>query len=81
DKGDPYYPVPTPENAALYAKYQELAEATTEVKFLGRLGTYKYYNMDQVVAQALSTYRKIIGLKSTASNGRSRVPATELAPA
>ena len=41
-EGDPYYPVPTPENAALYAKYQELAEATSSVQFLGRLGTYKY---------------------------------------
>jgi UDP-galactopyranose mutase len=61
DQGDPYYPVPTPENAALYAKYQELAEATSEVVFLGRLGTYKYYNMDQVVAQALSVYARMAG--------------------
>ena len=59
--GDPYYPVPKPENAALYKTYQELAEATPGVHFLGRLGTYKYYNMDQVVAQALAFYRKIIG--------------------
>ena len=61
DQGDPYYPVPTPENAALYAKYQELAEATSEVMFLGRLGTYKYYNMDQVVAQALTAYARMAG--------------------
>jgi UDP-galactopyranose mutase len=61
DQGDPYYPVPTPENAALYAKYQELAEATSDVVFLGRLGTYKYYNMDQVVAQALATYARMAG--------------------
>jgi UDP-galactopyranose mutase len=61
DQGDPYYPVPTPENAALYAKYQELADAATEVKFLGRLGTYKYYNMDQVVAQALAVYSRMAG--------------------
>ena len=60
-QGDPYYPVPTPENAALYAKYQQLAEATSEVQFLGRLGTYKYYNMDQVVAQALAVYSKMAG--------------------
>jgi UDP-galactopyranose mutase len=79
DDGDPYYPVPRPENAELYRKYRALAEETEGVWFVGRLATYKYYNMDQVVAQALSTYRKIIGLKSTASNGRSRVPATELA--
>ena len=58
DEGDPYYPVPTAANAALYAKYQALAEATPEVRFLGRLGTYKYYNMDQVVAQALALYSR-----------------------
>ena len=61
DQGDPYYPVPTPENAALYAKYKELAEATSEVQFVGRLGTYKYYNMDQVVAQALAVYSRMSG--------------------
>src|SRR4051812_18367816 len=59
--GDPYYPVPRPENAALYKRYQELAEQTPGVHFLGRLGTYKYYNMDQVVAQALTLYKKILG--------------------
>jgi UDP-galactopyranose mutase len=60
--GDPYYPIPRPENAALYRKYQELAEATPGVHFIGRLGTYKYYNMDQVVAQALTLYSKLVGL-------------------
>jgi UDP-galactopyranose mutase len=60
-EGDPYYPVPRPENAALYKKYQELAEATRGVHFLGRLGTYKYYNMDQVVAQALTLCAKLSG--------------------
>ncbi|HEY9465586.1 MAG TPA: UDP-galactopyranose mutase [Vicinamibacterales bacterium] len=61
-EGDPYYPVPQPQNAALYRKYQELAEATSGVHFLGRLGTYKYYNMDQVVAQALTFYAKLVGV-------------------
>jgi len=61
-EGDPYYPVPRAENAALYKKYQALAEATPGVHFLGRLGTYKYYNMDQVVAQALTFYSKLGGL-------------------
>jgi UDP-galactopyranose mutase len=61
-EGDPYYPVPRPENAALYRQYQELGEATPGVHFLGRLGTYKYYNMDQVVAQALTLYSKIVGV-------------------
>ena len=60
-EGDPYYPVPRPENAALYKQYQALAEATPGVHFLGRLGTYKYYNMDQVVAQALTLYTKLSG--------------------
>jgi UDP-galactopyranose mutase len=61
-EGDPYYPIPTAENAALYRKYQELADATPHVRFVGRLGTYRYYNMDQVIAQALSTFAKIAGL-------------------
>ncbi len=54
DAGDPYYPVPRPENQALYQRYHELAQATPNVRFCGRLGTYRYYNMDQVVAQALA---------------------------
>src|SRR5215207_1803474 len=58
--GDPYYPVPQPQNAALYRQYQELAAVTPGVHFLGRLGTYKYYNMDQVVAQALTLYSKLL---------------------
>jgi len=59
DEGDPYYPVPRPENAAIYARYKALAEATPGVHFVGRLATYKYYNMDQVVAQALKLYRTL----------------------
>ena len=62
-EGDPYYPVPRPENAELYKKYQALAEEEKHVHFAGRLATYKYYNMDQVVAQALSLYKKIRGEK------------------
>jgi UDP-galactopyranose mutase len=57
--GDPYYPVPNPENAELYKKYDSLARATRDVLFVGRLATYKYYNMDQVVGQALATFRRI----------------------
>ena len=59
DHGDPYYPVPRPENAELSRRYQVLASATPGVHFAGRLGTYKYYNMDQVVAQALKLYTKL----------------------
>ncbi|HEY9779126.1 MAG TPA: UDP-galactopyranose mutase [Leptolyngbyaceae cyanobacterium] len=58
-EGDPYYPVPRPENAELYKKYKDLADATPGVHFVGRLATYKYYNMDQVVAQALTVYNKL----------------------
>jgi UDP-galactopyranose mutase len=60
-EGDPYYPIPQAANAALYRRYQELADATPGVHFVGRLGTYKYYNMDQVVAQALTVFAKISG--------------------
>ncbi|PSB39701.1 UDP-galactopyranose mutase, partial [filamentous cyanobacterium Phorm 6] len=58
-EGDPYYPVPRPENAEVYKKYKALADATPGVSFVGRLATYRYYNMDQVVAQALTTYTQI----------------------
>lgn len=59
DVGDPYYPIPCEENRALYRQYQALAAAQTGVHFVGRLATYQYYNMDQVVGQALSTFRRI----------------------
>ncbi len=58
-EGDPYYPVPRPENQEIYKKYKALADATPDVYFVGRLATYKYYNMDQCVAQALSVYKQI----------------------
>ena len=58
-EGDPYYPVPRPENQALFKKYEALALAEPEVTFVGRLATYRYYNMDQVVGQALSTFRRL----------------------
>ncbi len=58
-EGDPYYPIPRPENAELYRQYQALAEAEPDVHFVGRLATYKYYNMDQVVAQALTLFDEI----------------------
>jgi UDP-galactopyranose mutase len=66
-EGDPYYPVPRPENAELFKKYQLLTMAAKNVHFVGRLATYKYYNMDQVVAQSLTLYKKII---STHENGK-----------
>ena len=73
-EGDPYYPVPRKENAELYAKYKALADETPDVHFVGRLATYKYYNMDQIVAQALTVYAKICGAK------RAQAARAELAP-
>jgi UDP-galactopyranose mutase len=58
-EGEPYYPIPRRENALLYQKYEALADAETDVWFVGRLATYRYYNMDQVVGQALATFRRI----------------------
>ena len=58
-EGDPYYPVPRAENQALYKQYEALADANPNVTFVGRLATYRYYNMDQVVGQALAAVRRI----------------------
>ena len=58
-EGDPYYPIPRPENQALYKRYEALADETENVTFVGRLATYRYYNMDQIVGQALATFRRI----------------------
>ncbi len=58
-EGDPYYPIPKPENQELFKKYERLALATPDVWFVGRLATYRYYNMDQIVGQALATFRRI----------------------
>lgn len=58
-EGDPYYPIPKAENQVLYKRYEALADQTKNVTFVGRLATYKYYNMDQVVGQALAAFRRI----------------------
>jgi UDP-galactopyranose mutase len=63
-EGDPYYPIPRPENAEIYRQYHELAAQTPNVHFAGRLATYKYYNMDQVVAQALTLFSKLAQRKA-----------------
>ncbi len=60
-KGDePYYPVNNEENNALYEKYRLLAEETEGVYFGGRLGKYKYYDMDDVIADALKDAAEIL---------------------
>ena len=55
-----YYPIPTPETAALYRRYAEKAEGLENVSFIGRLATYRYYNMDQVVGMALTEFEKLM---------------------
>jgi UDP-galactopyranose mutase len=62
DEGDPYYPVPRPENQELYQRYNGLAALERDVLFVGRLAEYRYYNMDQVVARALMVFEKIISV-------------------
>ena len=64
-EGDPYYPIPRAENQLLYKKYEALADATPNVTFVGRLATYRYYNMDQVVGQALAAFRRIDAERTT----------------
>jgi UDP-galactopyranose mutase len=58
-EGDPYYPIPRPENQELFKRYEALADETGGVTFVGRLATYRYYNMDQIVGQALATFRRM----------------------
>jgi UDP-galactopyranose mutase len=77
-EGDPYYPVLNPETAEVYKAYKSLADTTPDVHFVGRLATYKYYNMDQVVAQALAEFERIMGRKApngsaVCKNGQSAV--------
>jgi len=86
-EGDPYYPVPRRENTERYLQYKELADATPNVHFVGRLATYKYYNMDQVVGQALALFDRIaatqrdvlIGIE-TAPTWRTTAPRPAAAP-
>jgi UDP-galactopyranose mutase len=59
--GDPYYPIPTKGNEALYMRYDELARQTSGVTFVSRLAEYRCYNMDQVVGAALDAARRVLG--------------------
>ena len=60
DRGDPYYPIPRPENEALFKQYQALAQTEEAVSFVGRLAQYRYYNMDQVVGAALAAVSRLV---------------------
>jgi UDP-galactopyranose mutase len=76
DDGDPYYPIPRPENQERYKRYEALAAQTPGVHFAGRLGTYRYYNMDQVVAQALTLFRRLQERRRIESGQiQTRIPA------
>ena len=74
-EGDPYYPIPRAENQALFKRYEALADATTGVTFVGRLATYRYYNMDQIVGQALATFRRVDAARK-AKLGATTAPAS-----
>ena len=56
---EPYYPIPAPDAKGLYVKYAERAAAEKNVSFVGRLATYRYYNMDQVVGMALAEFERL----------------------
>ena len=59
---EPYYPIPAPDAKALYSKYAERASSERNVGFVGRLATYRYYNMDQVIGMALAEFDHIFKL-------------------
>jgi len=66
---EPYYPIPSEENAELYARYQrEVERLKGTVLFVGRLAEYKYFNMDQCVARALMTFEKHIAFQTDQSH-------------
>ena len=67
-EGDPYYPIPRGENHDLYKRYEALAAGRPDVSFVGRLATYRYYNMDQVVGQALATWRRLDPILARSEN-------------
>lgn len=58
--GDKHYPIPTNDNTVLAKKYFDLADKETSVSFVGRLGRYRYYNMDQVIGQAMTLCDKLL---------------------
>jgi UDP-galactopyranose mutase len=68
---EPYYPVPAPDAKTLYSKYADRAASERNVSFVGRLATYRYYNMDQVVGMALAEFER---LQSSGSRGASVSP-------
>lgn len=80
-EGDPFYPIPKRENQALYKKYEALALKEPDVHFVGRLATYRYYNMDQVIGQALTLFRRIEANEDAGRTNVSALPVHQLATA
>jgi UDP-galactopyranose mutase len=74
-EGDPYYPIPRAENQALFKRYEALAAQRPDVTFVGRLATYRYYNMDQVVGQALATWRRLSATPRNAATAAGASPS------
>jgi len=70
--GEPFYPIPTPRNRERYRRYKAVAAADPKVTFVGRLARYQYLNMDQVTAQALSTFERLRPVLQDAVGGRQR---------
>lgn len=64
-KTEPYYPVPTPKNQALFKKYQKETEGLTDIYFVGRLANYKYFNMDEAFKNALDLFNSLQNQKTT----------------
>jgi UDP-galactopyranose mutase len=60
DSGEPFYPVPDKKNLSLYEKYMELAKLLKNVHFIGRLASYKYFNMDQAIKNSIEFYDNFI---------------------
>lgn len=58
--GEPFYPVPTEENRSLYSRYRKLSKSVPGTLFCGRLAEYQYFNMDQVVANTLKIFNKVV---------------------
>jgi UDP-galactopyranose mutase len=68
---EPYYPIPAPDARALYAKYAERGAQEKNVSFVGRLATYRYYNMDQVVGMALAEFERLREQEEQSRSARS----------
>jgi UDP-galactopyranose mutase len=62
---EPFYPIPAPESRAAYERYAGLAAAEKSISFIGRLATYRYYNMDQVTGMSIATADRLISRYGT----------------